>query len=109
MFGFALNSFSSFVLDYVLFLLFSMMLPSGLYDAVIANIAARSISAIYNYYMNTTRVFHQNTKANTAWKYAVLETAILCGNSLLLSGYVYLGIPAYWAKILTEYWRYFMS
>lgn len=109
MFGFALSSLSSFVLDYVLFLIFSMMLQKGLYDAVIANIAARSISAVYNYYMNTTRVFHQKTKRNTALKYAALAAAILCGNSLLLSGYLYLGIPAYWAKILTEITLFLVS
>lgn len=109
MLGFALSSFSSFLLDYVLFLLFSGMLPAGLSDAVIANIAARSIRAIYNYYMNTTRVFHQKAKTDTAWKYAALAAAILCGNSLLLSGFLYLGIPAYWAKILTEITLFLIS
>lgn len=100
---FTLSSFSSFILDYVLFGLFMAFLPHTTVFALIANMAARLISAFYNYNMNCCFVFHTDKKIGTAVHYFALAGTILIMNSLILGILVQLlHIPVYPAKLMTE-------
>lgn len=100
---FSLISFSSFVVDYILFaglLLFLDHTPS---NVIGANIIARFISAFYNYSMNCRFVFKTGQKAQTAVQYFLLAIGILVMNNVILSGLTNtVGVPVYAAKVLTE-------
>jgi putative flippase GtrA len=99
LFHFAASSFTSFLLDYGLFALFTMFLP-----AVSANILARLFSATFNYEVNRTMVFHdESSRKNSLLKYAVLAAGILVVNTLLLNLLVNaMGVNEYVAKLLVE-------
>lgn len=100
---FSMSSFSSFVLDYVLFCFLTLLFPAGALGIFWANIIARVISGGYNYLMNCRFVFHTRAKLKTASQYLILAVGILFFNSIFLQ--VYTGvfdIDAYIAKILTE-------
>lgn len=100
---FGLASFSSFLLDYVLFITFTLLLPKAAWAVAISNVGARVFSGFYNYRMNCRFVFHKKGSAQTGLQYLALAVGILVLNSLILSGIVLLlGIPAYPAKLLTE-------
>lgn len=100
---FTLSSFSSFILDYLLFSALMIFLPHTVAIVLAANILARLVSAFYNYSMNCRFVFHTNKKASTAIEYFGLAGFILFMNNLILEGLVQLlGISVYPAKLLTE-------
>ena len=100
---FTLSSFSSFILDYILFALIMAFLPHTAVYVLMANIAARFISAFYNYNMNCRFVFHTERKASTAIHYFVLAGMILLLNNLVLGTIVqFFYLPVYPAKLLTE-------
>lgn len=102
---FAFSSFSSFLLDYLLFMVFIKVLPiKYMADAVIAaNVLARIISSFYNYSVNCRFVFQTEKKINTAAGYFSLAIVILMLNSLILSLFVEkIHLSAYPAKLLTE-------
>lgn len=100
---FTLSSFSSFILDYFMFLFFMFFLPYTDSSSLIANILARLISAFYNYSINCHFVFHKTKKIRTALEYFTLAVWILVLNNLLLEVFVQmLHIPAYLAKLLAE-------
>lgn len=102
-FKFTLSSISSFALDYLLFFLLTFFLPHTAACMLFANIAARAVSACYNYAVNCRFVFHTGRKADTAAGYFTLAAFILAMNSLLLGIFVHmLCIPPYPAKLLTE-------
>lgn len=102
-FKFMLSSFSSFILDYVLFSLFMIFLPHTVALVLVANIAARMISAFYNYCMNCRFVFHTRKKASTALEYFELAAFILFMNNVILEILVqFLGLSVYPAKLITE-------
>ena len=68
-----------------------------------ANIAARVLSAGYNYAINCRFVFHEKRQFRTALDYLMLAGLILILNNIVLS--LLLAIPGmgvYLAKILTE-------
>ncbi len=100
---FSLISFSSFVVDYLLFsgmMLFLAHTPS---NVIGANIIARFISAFYNYSMNCRYVFNTKRKLQTAMQYFALAVGILLMNNFILDNLVEnVGIPVYAAKLLTE-------
>lgn len=103
LFKFSASSFSSFILDYGLFVVFSVILPSSSWGVMTANIAARVISAGYNYSMNCRFVFYEKKTLKTALDYLALAAFILVMNSLALEAFTAgLGIPVYTAKIMTE-------
>lgn len=107
---FSAASVSSFILDYILFVGLSLVLPSAQWGVIIANIAARVISAGYNYSMNCRFVFHEKRTVKTALDYLALAALILVMNSLVLEVFTAgLGIPVYTAKILTECVLFVMS
>lgn len=103
MLKFTMASFSSFLLDYGLFALFTLLLPATAWGVAAANVGARVISAAYNYTVNCRLVFHRRQTARTALDYLALAAVILVLNSVLLQGFLQVfHIPVYPAKILTE-------
>lgn len=100
---FTLSSFSSFVLDYLLFALGTIMFAAMPYGVELANVLARIISGYYNYHMNTRHVFHVKKNVKTAAEYFALAAGILLCNSIILEFYrsAFLLSP-YIAKLLTE-------
>ena len=100
---FTMASLSSFVLDYLLFLVLTMLLPKEAIAVLIANIAARIISAFYNYSMNCRFVFHARRQIRTAADYFLLAVVILVLNNVILEGYLTVfHLPVYLAKLMTE-------
>lgn len=103
LFRFSAVSLSSFGIDYLLFALFTIFLPEAPWKIPAANIAARVLSAVYNYGMNCRFVFHEHKSLRTASDYLLLAAAVLALNSLVLESFlVFFRIPVYPAKILTE-------
>jgi putative flippase GtrA len=103
---FSASSFVSFLLDYGLFAILSI-LTAGLGSAVsipLSNIASRIVSASANYTINKKLVFKSNKSiGKSALQYFVLAAVILIGNTLALSLFTHhLGMNQYGAKILTE-------
>ena len=75
---FASSSLLSFVLDYCLFLLFSMAAGSWAWGLLFSNIAARLISACFNYALNKYMVFHGGGRAaRDLPQYMLLDAGIL--------------------------------
>lgn len=100
---FSLASFSSFILDYASFILFTLLLPGTPYGVAASNIMARIFSAAYNYTINCRLIFHEKQSVKTAADYLALAAVILVLNNIILQGFLYvLHIPVYPAKILTE-------
>lgn len=103
LFKFTLSSMSSFVLDYVLFLILTAFFFKTARMLVLANVLARLISAAYNYYMNTRYVFHQKAGWKSAAQYAGLAGIILVLNSAVLSFLCFFTpLPEALAKMVTE-------
>ena len=68
-----------------------------------SNVTARIFSSILNYTLNQKLVFHsESSTVKSAVRYFLLAGVILLCNTLLLKGFVYLGISAWAAKIFTE-------
>lgn len=105
-FKFMLSSFSSYIIDY---LIYSFSLFFGL-SIGLSNIIARIISANYNYFVNKSLVFNNKDKYNkTIFKYYLLALIILVINTTLLYLLVNLGINKYLAKILVEMTMFIIS
>jgi len=103
---FALSSFMSFLLDYVLFLLLVRMFSASdaAWGVVVCNVLARIVSAVFNYNLNRVIVFRSRVSSKqTGLAYAALALGILIGNSAILSllTNVFGLVPAL-AKIITE-------
>ncbi len=109
-FLFTLASLSSFLLDFVLFALWTKLLAGVPYGVVWSNTLARLLSGYYNYHMNSRHVFHVDKNVKTAGGYAALAAGILVLNSLVLEFYrnVFLLSP-YPAKLLTEFTLFLIS
>ena len=101
---FAASSLSSFVIDYVLFALFSFLLKGFSSGLILANVFARFISGAFNYEVNRRMVFEEEgRRAESAVKYILLAMLVLAMNTCIL--YVLadvIGIPSLIAKVLTE-------
>lgn len=107
---FSLISFSSFVVDYILFSGMMLFLPHTPSDVIGANIIARFISAFYNYSMNCKYVFNTKRKLQTAVQYFGLALGILILNNIILDNLVEnIGLPVYVAKLLTEFILFVIS
>ena len=102
-FKFSGSSLLSFLLDYGLFDLFSLVLPISA-----GNILARVISCLFNYKLNQKFIFHDHRKG-TIWQYFLLAAGILTANTLMLQGLTVCGIPAFAAKIFVEITLFFCS
>lgn len=101
LFKFALSSLSSFFLDYGLFAGFTLLLPHETLSILGANVAARLISAFYNYKINCRFVFREKQEFRTAADYAALALLILVMNQFLLTLFLRV-LPVYPAKLATE-------
>lgn len=100
---FASSSLASFLLDYLLFLLFAWGTRSLAWGLVGSNIAARLVSACFNYSLNKYLVFHGGGRVSQDLPQYVLPAAgILTANSVLLHGLTALGLAAPLAKLITE-------
>lgn len=100
---FTLSSFSSFLLDYLLFSLLMLFMPHTAIAILLANIAARLVSAFYNYSVNCRFVFHISQRIEGAVGYFALAGFILGMNNLCLELLTQvLHIPVHPAKLLTE-------
>lgn len=107
---FTASSLSSFLLDYLMFLVFTAVLPHTAFYLATANVTARGISAFYNYMMNSKVVFHKGCKWKTAAEYLGLAVLILCANNLILESFVWgICLPLWLAKILTESLMFLLS
>lgn len=100
---FTLSSLSSFIVDYLLFAVFMFLFPHTPVTVLLGNVAARAVSAVYNYSMNCRFVFHRKKEFSTAMDYFALAGMILLFNNLLLELLVQaVRMPVYLAKLLTE-------
>ena len=100
---FASSSLASFLLDYLLFLLFAWGTRSLAWGLVGSNIAARLVSACFNYSLNKYLVFHGGGRVSQDLpQYVLLAAGILTANSVLLHGLIALGLAAPLAKLITE-------
>ena len=101
---FASASLFSFFADYLLFLILSALLPSGIVYLTVCNILARIVSAMLNYTLNAKIVFRGNQCVRqTLLRYICLAAGILAGNCVILSLLVNItGFPPSAAKLLTE-------
>lgn len=100
---FASSSLASFLLDYLLFLLFAWGTRSLAWGLVGSNIAARLVSACFNYSLNKYLVFHGGGQVSQGLpQYVLLAAGILTANSVLLHGLTALGLAAPLAKLITE-------
>lgn len=100
---FTASSFSSFVLDYLLFSLLMLVFPHHALWILGANVLARIVSAYYNYTMNCSFVFHRTRQVKTAVQYFMLAAFILCMNNVILEGFTQIaGFSVYPAKLCTE-------
>lgn len=109
-FKFTLSSLSGFVLDYVLFSLLMFVLPHTAVWALSANVAARVVSACWNYLINCRFVFRTSRKVSTALRYFALAGFILFMNSLILKIFIQIfHIHVYTAKLLTECLLFLLS
>lgn len=100
---FVMSSFSSFLLDYLLFTVCMLVLPHTTGMTLLANIAARVLSAWYNYCVNCSLVFRTGKNGKTAMQYFELAGFILFVNNLVLEVFLHvLDVPVYLAKLCTE-------
>ena len=107
---FASSSLISFALDYCLFLLFSAAAGSWAWGLLASNVAARLISACFNYTLNKYMVFHGGGRAShDVPQYMLLATGILIAISVLLHALTTLGLAAPIAKLITEMTLFIVS
>lgn len=100
---FASSSLANFLLDYLLFLLFAWGTRSLAWGLVGSNIAARLVSACFNYSLNKYLVFHGGGRVSQDLpQYVLLAAGILIANSVLLHALTALSLPAPAAKLITE-------
>jgi len=99
---FSVSSLAGFLTDYLLYSL--IVLLAGPRGILLANVAARLVSASVNFAFNYRYVFHsRETLANSALKYFTLACAILICNSALL--YLFSAVGGwnpFLAKIVVE-------
>lgn len=105
--AFVFVSLSSFVVDYLLFALFS--LGAGL-SAVVSTVAARVISATFNYTFNRLAAFRVRGTEYTPLRYFALAAFILVVNSALMWLFSdTLGLPGLAVKVPVELLCYLVS
>ena len=78
---FSASSILCFILDYLLFVLFSALFAKLRNAEAFAYLGARGISGLTNYFLNSRLVF-RNAGGRTLWRYALLAAAIAAVGSL---------------------------
>ena len=100
---FTMASFSSFLLDYLLFAGLIAVCPRTAEWMLAANILARFVSAFWNYTINSHLVFQTGARMQTAAAYILLAAGILCLNNAILTVLTQIvSCPVLQAKVLTE-------
>lgn len=126
-FKYLLSSASSLIVDYLAFILFSEFvfrggfdlaaalteaLPSGLTFLVenlsLAYLAARAISSVFNYIINSKVVFHASGKAMVV-KYFTLVIIVAFVGSFFTELLITLGLPSLLCKILVDVPLFFLN
>lgn len=112
-FKFSASSLTSFLIDYSLFSLLSVLTSglSGSMGLYLSNIGARVVSAAANYTINRKLVFQSRTGiVKSAFQYFLFAAAVLVGNTVLLHAFVDgMDVNRFRAKILTEIIFFFLS
>ncbi len=104
-FRFSCVSFISFIIDYILFVIFNIISNNLLFS----NILSRLVSSFINYNMNKRVVFKNNNKYSFI-KYYLLALVILLFNSVLLNIFVdNLLLNKYVSKIIVEIILFILS
>jgi len=111
---FCASSIAAFVIDYVMFLLISAVLPGSLVkeqSLLIATVGARLVSATANFCINRSVVFKGNeTLGRSILKYAALAICILAANyGLMYLLNLKLGMNRALAKVIVEAALYAVS
>jgi glycosyltransferase involved in cell wall biosynthesis len=107
---FLISSLSSFVLDFIMFCILTLLFPGGAIGVTLANVFARIISGAYNYCVNCRFVFHLGAKPQSAFQYLGLAVLVLIFNSILLQLYNTVSfVTVFEAKIFTEMTLFFVS
>lgn len=105
--SFLLVSLASFVVDYLLFALFHLAVGM---TALVATVAARVLSATFNYTLNRFATFRVAGKEYTPLRYFCLAVCILAVNGGLMWLFVDLGgLPGLFMKIPVELVCYVVS
>lgn len=92
-----------FLIDYAFFCGLSFLFPNTKNYILLANVAARIVSAVCNYTINCRLVFKEKPTTKSAASYFALAVLILCMNNVVLLVYTAIpGLSLYIAKILTE-------
>jgi putative flippase GtrA len=108
------SSLSSCVIDLVLFAFFCKLLRGGggSWYVMAATVAARVISAVYNYLINYRFVFRSNKSySGSAMRYAMLAIIQMCASALLVTGGVMLfrGVSETLIKVVVDGCLFFIS
>jgi glycosyltransferase involved in cell wall biosynthesis len=118
---FAASSMIAFVIDFVVFTLMSLwVLPnvaglSGdatLLTVVFANVPARIVSSLVNFFVNRNVIFPKKDKKGLArhmLNYYLLVAGILIVNTFMITGFQLMGLNVLVAKIITEAILFFVS
>lgn len=110
---FIVSSFSSFVIDFLLLILFNWLLTGKNTgeNLVISIILARGVSSFYNFIINKRIVFcSRNKLIESIFKYYVLVIFILGANCILMYLLdIVFGMTLVLAKIITEFMLFFVS
>lgn len=98
------SSLICFGIDYLIYMILSLVTAGAANSIMIANVGARIVSSSINYTLNRRYVFHSNSSALvSAAQYFMLATGILAGNTFVLHALVEnAGMNRFLAKILTE-------
>jgi len=105
-FKFMFASFSSFILDYVLYTAFNLLTSNIVYS----NIVARIVSSFFNYNVNKQMVFKNKKKVSASiFKYYALAICILIVNTLLLIMLTTIGVDKFVAKLIIEILLFMVS
>jgi len=106
-FKYIFSSFASFLLDFLLVYLFEWITHGMANEAAaltISVVAARVISATFNFALNKRVVFkNKDNVVVTFLKYACLAILVMLMNlGLMQLGVTVLGVPLFWTKLVTE-------
>ena len=96
-----LSSVGSAIIDYIAFILFTLLLGKKGFYLVLSNVLARVISSSFNYTINKNVVFKKGE--NTLYKYFALVILVLMMNTTLL--YIFTNIfdiPPALSKLIVE-------
>lgn len=103
-FKFAASSLMSFVLDYMIFIILSLIFLDKVLYIIFANVIARLISGTFNYTLNEKFVFkNKNERGKKILQYIILAMIILLLNNFVLVFYNFIlpfSLPI--VKIFTE-------